>query len=191
MPTRRLVNSQKLQQAITCLFKICKHSVTCILLFYCLFCSPILYAHEVDDTNDVLSIIIVAPTSVSCCIRKLFSNHGRACIANRVLLSPCSYNGRQGCYAVHMMHCLSVYQLPFTSICETFMWVNHCALLSHPPEARGLCFCPVLFIYLFISWLVQALKVAGTVVHLRYLVIEELGMHGPLAGGCRINNVLQ
>ena len=30
---------------------------------------------------------------------------------------------------------------------------------------------------------------AGMVVHLGYLVIEELGMHGPPAGGCRANNV--
>ena len=47
-------------------------------------------------------------------------------------------------------------------------------------------FCPVLFsLFFFINWLVETLKVAVTVVHLGYLVIEELGMHGPPVGGCR------
>ena len=47
------------------------------------------------------------------------------------------------------------------------------------------------FFFLFSFFLVWALKV-GTVVHLGYLVIEELGMHGSPAGGFRAaNNVRQ
>ena len=47
-------------------------------------------------------------------------------------------------------------------------------------------FCPVLFCF-FISLLGLCRQVAGTVGD---LVIEELGVHGPPAGGYRANNVL-
>ena len=45
--------------------------------------------------------------------------------------------------------------------------------------------------YFFISFLLGLCRqVAGMVGHLGYLVIEELGMHGPPpAAGCRANNV--
>ena len=49
-------------------------------------------------------------------------------------------------------------------------------------------FLPSTFFF-FIGWLVLALKVAGTVIHLGYLVIEELSMHGSPAGGYRTDNV--
>ena len=42
----------------------------------------------------------------------------------------------------------------------------------------------------FFSFLLRLCRqVAGTVGHLGYLVVEELSMHGPLAGGCRASNV--
>ena len=45
-----------------------------------------------------------------------------------------------------------------------------------------------LFIYLFIGWLVYAVKVAGTVVHLGDLVLSLEVTQAP-AVGCRANNV--
>ena len=69
-------------------------------------------------------------------------------------------------------------------------------IISHPPEARGLRFCPVLF-YLFFLGLCR--KVAGTVVHLRDVVLWMMVQVGDLvlargvtqapAGGCHVNNV--
>ena len=52
---------------------------------------------------------------------------------------------------------------------------------NNPPEARGLCFCPVLF-YFFISLLVYAVKVAGTVGNLGDLVLGREVTQAPAGG---------
>jgi len=60
-------------------------------------------------------------------------------------------------------------------------------LVSQPPEARALCFCPVLF-YLFI-FIGLCHKVAGVVVHLGYLVLGLCEITQALEGGSCVNNV--
>jgi len=49
-------------------------------------------------------------------------------------------------------------------------------------QRQRLMFLTTTFLFLFLLGLYR--QVAGTVGHLGYLVIEELGMHWPLAGGC-------
>jgi len=61
-------------------------------------------------------------------------------------------------------------------------------LISHPAEARALCFRAVLF-SVFIGWLVYAGKVVGMAVHLGIFGDRGTGHARLPACGCRSNNV--
>ena len=82
---------------------------------------------------------------------------------------------------------------PHNAICsnlsaDTKHVLSHSSVISHPPEARGLCFAQYFCIY-FLSVGAGPQTGGGYGNPPGYLVIGELGMHGPPAGGCLANNV--
>ena len=67
-----------------------------------------------------------------------------------------------------------------------YVYISAAELFSRQPEARGICFCQVLFYFFFTGFMPSSGGYGGTP---GYLVIEELSMHGPLEGGCRAKNI--
>ena len=60
-----------------------------------------------------------------------------------------------------------------------------CPFVRRPPEANGLCFCTVRILFpFFLYWLVYAVKVAGTVVHLGVGMVCLDGCEAPAGGFC-------
>ena len=62
-----------------------------------------------------------------------------------------------------------------------------CHFVTSHPRGERLMFLPSTFFFIYFYWLVWALKVAGTVVHLVFVGLRDEEGYGAPAGGCRAN----